>query len=267
MAQAIKKISLEQGHDVRDYTLCCFGGAGGQHACLIAEVLGMPQVYLHPYAGVLSAYGIGQAELRVLKEQTIEQPLTAAVLVELQGQIEQLKGQAIDELVAQGVDRPQIQSQVRIGLGYVGTDTILWVPWADLERMAAAFAQAHRDRYGFTIRGRLLRIGQVAVEAIAVQAVPAVTMPHAATELTPLAHVSVYSKGQWHKAPVYERDCLPVHQVIAGVALILDATGTNVVEAGWQAEVDDQGGLWLRPLQESPAPSKQIAVTVADRCN
>ncbi|WJI27432.1 hydantoinase B/oxoprolinase family protein [Thermosynechococcus sp. B1] len=264
MAQAIKKISLEQGHDVRDYTLCCFGGAGGQHACLIAEVLGMPQVYLHPYAGVLSAYGIGQAELRVLKEQTIEQPLTAAVLVELQGQIEQLKGQAIDELVAQGVDRPQIQSQVRIGLGYVGTDTILWVPWADLERMAAAFAQAHRDRYGFTIRGRLLRIGQVAVEAVAVQAVPAVTMPHAATELTPLAHVSVYSKGQWHKAPVYERDCLPVHQVIAGVALILDATGTNVVEAGWQAEVDDQGGLWLRPLQESPAPSKQIAVTVAD---
>ncbi|AHB88793.1 hydrantoinase/oxoprolinase family protein [Thermosynechococcus sp. NK55a] len=264
MAQAIKKISLEQGHDVREYTLCSFGGAGGQHACLIAEALGMAQVYIHPYAGVLSAYGIGQAELRVLKEQTIEQPLIPDGFAELQGQIERLKAQVVAELAAQGVDPSQIQSQVRIGLGYIGTDTTLWVPWSDQETMAASFAQAHCDRYGFNLRGRSLRVGQIAVEAVALQAMPSVTVPAATGELIPLDHVPVYSKGQWHQAPVYARDRLPAHQVIAGVALILDTTGTNVVEAGWQAKVDEQGGLWLRPLQALAATPKQIAPTVAD---
>jgi len=264
MAQAIKKISLEQGHDVREYTLCCFGGAGGQHACLIAEVLGMPQVYIHPYAGVLSAYGIGQAELRVLKEQTIERPLTPETVSHLAATIEQLRQQALGDLVTQGVSAQSVQTHVRAGLGYEGTDSTLWIPWDDVTTMTAAFTQAHQDRYGFVLAGRSLRIGQIAVEAVACQPPPAVTDSRPYVSSQPLATVRVYSQGQWHLAPVYQRQALPSNTVIQGVALILDGTGTNVVEAGWQAKVDPQGGLWLSPMAAPTVPQPRQRPTVAD---
>ncbi len=261
MAQAIKKISLEQGHDVREYTLCCFGGAGGQHACLIAEALGMPQVYIHPYAGVLSAYGIGQAELRVLKEQTIERPFTTETLHQLEPVIQALHRQALGELTAQGVSATRVQTQVRLGLGYEGTDSLLWLPWADAATLAANFAKAHQVRYGFVLEGRSLRIGQLTVEAVAWQPAPAATMSLPQGQPQPLAIVPVYSRGQWHNAPVYERQALAAETVIAGVALILDGTGTNVVEAGWQARVDAQGGLWLSPTVVPPPPTPEKPTT------
>jgi len=264
MAQAIKKISLEQGHDVREYTLCCFGGAGGQHACLIAAALGMPQVYIHPYAGVLSAYGIGQAELRVLKEQTIERPFTPETLPELEPVIQQLQAHVRADLAAQGVRGSAVQTYVRAGLGYKGTDSILWVPWADATTMTSAFSRAHQERYGFVLEGRSLRIGQVAVEGVARQAPPARLTPPTHDKPQILATVPVYSQEQWHSAPVYQRQALPAQTVIQGVALILDGTGTNVVEAGWQAKIDDHGGLWLLPATVAPPLRMSEKPTTAD---
>lgn len=264
MAQAIKTISLEQGHDVREYTLCAFGGAGGQHACLIAAALGMPQVYIHPYAGVLSAYGIGQAELRVLKEQTVECPLMANRLPQLETTIQHLQTQALNDLVAQGVPASAVQTQVRIGIGYEGADTSLWLPWDALPAMTAAFRKAHQDRYGFLLEGRSLRVAQVAVEAVAQQSPPPITQLQPAQEPQPLAIVQVYSQGAWHRAPVYQRHTLAANTLIPGVALILDGTGTNVVEAGWQAKVDSHGGLWLQPMAMPKVPQPQQCPTVAD---
>ena len=156
MARAIRTISVQRGYDVTKYTLACFGGAGGQHACLVADALGMTTVFIHPLAGVLSAYGIGLAKLRAVKERTVEAPLTDAGMSEIAAALNALCDEARETLVQQGVDAAHMTLKRRVHLKYKGTDTALEVEFADARAMQAAFAHMHKAHFGFVMEGRAL---------------------------------------------------------------------------------------------------------------
>jgi 5-oxoprolinase (ATP-hydrolysing) len=260
MASAIKKISLQRGYDVTAYTLCCFGGAGGQHACLIADALGMTQIFLHPYAGVLSAYGMGLADRRSLKQQAIEAPLTPTTLATLPHQFESLIAAAQAEIAAAEVEHQSILQ--KIYLRYEGTDAAQIVDWADLETMRSQFESAHQHRYGFTRPDKALIVEAVSVEAIGhtpPPTEPKITL-HRTTPLTPVAIRQIYTQGQWHPAPVYQRADLQPGDRIVGAALIIEPTGTNVIEPGWSAELTPQNHLILQ-RQVEPETSPLTSIT------
>ncbi|HEY9828320.1 MAG TPA: hydantoinase B/oxoprolinase family protein [Stenomitos sp.] len=245
MASAIKKISVQRGYDVSDYTLCCFGGAGGQHACLIAEALGMKRIFLHPYAGVLSAYGIGLADLRTLKEQTVELPLTHQTLPELEQILAQLATAGQADIAAQGIPEANIEVLRKAHLRYQGTDTALSIEYGDVDGMRSHFEAAYRHRYGFIVPHQALVVEAVSIEAIGHSTVAAepTRQAHRATALQPVATVPVFMGGQWHHTPLYQRSDLQCEDRIVGPALIVEPTGTNVIEPGWTAIVTAQNHL------------------------
>ena len=247
MASAIKKISIQRGYDVSDYTLCSFGGAGCQHACLIAEALGMRQIFLHPFAGVLSAYGIGLADLRTLKEQAVEANLSEETLPVLSEILSSLATAGRQEMTDQGVALENISTLQKVHLRYSGTDTALVVSFSSLADMAAQFEHIYKQRYGFTMPNKALMVEAVSVETIGqtntVDESPVIkqrTQP-----LTPVTTVSIYTKGDWHDSPVYHREHLCPNDVIPGPALIIEPTGTNVIEPGWSARLTAQNHLVL----------------------
>jgi N-methylhydantoinase A/oxoprolinase/acetone carboxylase beta subunit len=163
MANAIKHISVQRGHDVTEYVLCCFGGAAGQHACLVADALAMTRVFIHPLAGVLSAYGMGLADQTEMREKAVEAKLGAAALdVEL----EALAKAAADELMLQGVEASRIRVLRRVHLKYEGTDTALIVPFGSEADMTAAFEAAYRKQFSFLMPGKSLIVEAVSVEAL-----------------------------------------------------------------------------------------------------
>ena len=240
MANAIKKISVERGHDVSDYTLQCFGGAGGQHACLVAEALGMSRVLVHPFAGVLSAYGMGLADIRAIREAQVDLPLEAgfsqaAVLIAALGE------EAEADVRSQGA--ASITRQARAHLRYEGSHQSLEVDFADPAQMRDAFETAHQSRFGFTSPERAVEFEMVAVEAIgATGEAPEAQVPMG--DARPVAEVEIYL-GRATKAPLYDRDSLNPDALIKGPAIIKEATGTNMVEPGWAARVDGAGNLIL----------------------
>jgi 5-oxoprolinase (ATP-hydrolysing) len=261
MANAIKKISIQRGYDLAEYALCCFGGAGGQHACLIAEALGMSKIFLHPYAGVLSAYGIGLADLRSLKEQAIEAPLTAAIIPQLEQTLRQLSHQGQAEIMAQGVAAEQIQVLSQIHLRYEGTDSALVMPFDTIEKMRSQFEQAYQQRYGFAMQHKGLVIEAASVEVIGQAYTPTAdrtSEPRSAHSEppTPIKAVSIYTKGNWYQTPIYHRSELKAGDRVTGTALIIESTGTNVVEPGWIAEVTDRNDLILTRLEQQSSPIK-----------
>ncbi|MEO0540170.1 MAG: hydantoinase B/oxoprolinase family protein, partial [Cyanobacteria bacterium P01_A01_bin.105] len=234
----------------------CFGGAGGQHACLIAEALGIQEIFIHPYAGVLSAYGMGLADLRTLREQTLELPLAEENHATLIQAAEKLAAKAKAEIRAQGVDfshdlpplaaTEMMTVQAQAQLRYSGTDSVIPVSLGDRVAMTADFEAIHQQQYGFTQPGKALIVATVTVEVIAAQSTPQIPqLPQAATALTATATVPVFLNQRWQDTPVYQRDNLPVGTAVQGPALILEATGTNVVEPGWTAHLTSQGGLVL----------------------
>jgi 5-oxoprolinase (ATP-hydrolysing) len=248
MANAIKKISIQRGYDVTEYTLCCFGGAGGQHACLIAEALGMTQIFLHPYAGVLSAYGIGLADLRSLKEKAIETPLTEATRPLLYETLETLAAEVRSELATQGVAPDQIQVLQKSHLRYEGTDSALIVTFGSSDAMRAEFEQAYQQRYGFVMSHKTLIVEAVSVEAIGQTTAPEEPLLPTirTTPLQPVAIGQIYTKGNWHKTPIYQRSDLQPGDQISGAALIIEPTGTNVIEPGWTAHLTSRNHLILK---------------------
>jgi 5-oxoprolinase (ATP-hydrolysing) len=258
MANAIKKISIQRGYDVSAYTLCCFGGAGGQHACSIAEALGMAQIFIHPLAGVLSAYGIGCADLRSLKEKTVEVRLTADAIPSLQRTISELATECRDAISAQGVEDDRIEILRKIHLRYEGTDSALVVEFADPETMRSQFEQAYLQRYGFAMSDKALIVAAVAVEAIGLAA--EFTEPMLALgrtiPLEPVATTKIYTKGKWHTAPIYQRQDLKPGDRIAGAALIVESTGTNAIEPGWSAEVTTGNHLILSHEESTESQSE-----------
>lgn len=255
MATAIKKISIQRGYDVTQYTLCCFGGAGGQHACLIAEALGMKRIFIHPYAGVLSAYGIGLADVRTLKEKAVEAPLTVETIPSLTQLLSTLAAEGEREMQQQGVVPSQISVLYKVHLRYAGTDSALVVDFGSLEGnendrstlLRDRFEQSYQQRYGFTMPDKALIVEAVSVEVVGQTTNPqeAPPLPQRTTPLTPVAIVQVYTKGHWHDTPVYQRSDLRSGDQITGAALIIEPTGTNVVEPGWTAELTSQNHLIL----------------------
>ena len=188
MASAIKKISIQRGYDVSDYTLCSFGGAGGQHACLIAEALGMAEIFLHPLAGVLSAYGIGLADLRILKERAVETALTPAALPALTNALDALASAGYEEMCDQGIVSEHISTRRRVHLRYSGTDSAIVVPFGSLTEIKDQFEQLYKQRYGFTMADQTLVVEAVATETIG-QTTPVPEPSIRQTRTAPLAPV------------------------------------------------------------------------------
>jgi len=257
MANAIKKISVERGHDVTGYTLQCFGGAGGQHACGVADALGMRRVFLHPYAGVLSAYGMGLAEIRALREAQFDAPLAdvAGAAARLDG----LAAEAEGELRRQGV--AQIAISRRAHLRYEGQHQPLEVPFGTIGRMAADFEAAHLARFGFASPERRVLFEMLAVEAVGEGApLPAADAPDAAA--APCDVLLVRIDARWRPVPLYDRADCGTATRIDGPAILREETGTVVVEPGWQARVDDRANLILERVAAQAMASR--AGTAAD---
>ena len=274
MARAIKRISTQRGHDVTDHVLCCFGGAAGQHACLVADALGMTQVLLNPLAGVLSAYGMGLADVRALRERSVEAPLEEASSPETAAALAELQAAALDELRRQGIAAAEARVVRRGLVKYRGTDVSLPVPWAAPDQLAAAFLELHLGRYGFLMPGRELTLEAVAVEAVGAGAQTDVgeTQAHgdpgaglppdeagagAGRAVAPERREtsSVFTGGGRHETPVFAREDLAPGASVEGPAIVCEGTSTTVVEPGWRAEARTGGELLLRRTSPPVRPS------------
>lgn len=265
MANAIKQISVQRGHDVTGYTLTTFGGAGGQHACLVADALGMQTVFVHPLAGVLSAYGMGLADRTAMRELTIEARLDDAAVATLASSLDTLAQQARDELLEQGEEAGRIEVLRRVHLRYEGTDSALVVPFGDAATMRAAFEAAYRQRYAFLMPDKALIAEAVSVEAVGVAQAPderpAALAPRSG-EASPASTVRMFSGGQWHDTALYLRASLRPGDRLPGPAIIAEQNATTVVEPGWQAEVTQQDHLVLTRVV--PRPQRRAIGTGAD---
>jgi 5-oxoprolinase (ATP-hydrolysing) len=246
MANAIKKISVARGYDVTRYTLQCFGGAGGQHACLVADALGMTRVFVHPLAGVLSAYGMGLADQSLIREQAIETALNEAALPQLRARLDALAESAAQALAGRQSGQGEITVQRRVHLRYEGSDAALVVPCPEAEGDAAlqagivaAFESAYRQRYAFLMPGKGLIVEAVSVEAVIAGEAPAEQRQalHPARETPRRDTVQLYSGGAWRAAALVVREDLRPGDLIAGPAIIAEKNATTVVEPGWEARL------------------------------
>ena len=291
MANAIKEISIQRGYDVTKYTLCCFGGAGGQHACAVADALGMTSVFLHPFAGVLSAYGMGLADVRVMRERAVEQLLADGIEAELDRALATLEAEARAEMRRQDIAVARIEVLRRVHLRYDGTDAALVVPMGDRATIIGGFEAAHRQRYGFIVPDKDHVVEAVSVELVGHTGSAGDTRKddHRGTEAqrrtlktvmrgldprihpsartgggmdrrvkpgddseefrtSPRATVQMWADGRWHDTPVHDRGDLAAGATVDGPAIIVEATGTNVIEPGWRAEMTAAGDLVLRRM-------------------
>jgi 5-oxoprolinase (ATP-hydrolysing) len=257
MANAIKHISVQRGHDVTAYTLCCFGGAAGQHACLVADALAMKRVFIHPHAGVLSAYGMGLADQVAMRERSVELPL--AELASLERAAEELAAEARNELEAQGVSGQKVVKRVQ--LKYEGTDTALPVALGSVEEMTAQFEAAYRKQFSFLMPGRALIAESLSVEAIAPGESIAEERRPPEKQAEPVETVRMFTGGRWHQAPLYRREALGAGQKIDGPAIIAEANATTIVEPEWFAVVSSSDCLVLERAKERSG-SAAIGTTV-----
>ncbi|MEH6403791.1 MAG: hydantoinase B/oxoprolinase family protein [Sneathiella sp.] len=255
MANAIKEISVQRGYDVTKYTLNCFGGAGGQHACLVADALGMTRVFLHPLSGVLSAYGMGLADIRSMREVQIEKIFEKNAKTLCEEAAEPLFAQASREVEDQGIDAADITGVRKVHLKYEGTDAAMLVDLASADAMKQEFETAHLQRFGFIAENRRLVIEALSVEAIGVT--DEVQDPIQEAEDTPpalsaLDDASLYTQGKRQTVPLYDRDTMVPNQKIMGPAILIEKTGTIVIEQGWQATLNSRLHLILDRFEARP---------------
>ncbi|MCM3562047.1 hydantoinase B/oxoprolinase family protein [Hydrogenophaga intermedia] len=264
MANAIKKISVARGYDVTRYTLQCFGGAGGQHACLVADALGMNRVFVHPLAGVLSAYGMGLADQNVIKEQAVERVLAADALGDVGEQLDALAKAAADELRSQQASAGEVQVHRRVHVRYEGSDAALIVPFGDLAAIESAFETAYRQRFAFLMPGKRLIAEAVSVEAVVAGDAPAEPRHalHEPREVPRRDTVKVYAEGQWLNAALVVREDLQPGDVIPGPAIIAEKNATTVVEPGWEAQLTALDHLVLE--RRVPRATRHAVGTTVD---
>ncbi len=264
MAGAIKKISVERGYDVSTYVLNCFGSAGGQHACLIADILDMHAILIHPCSGVLSAYGMGLAAARASRERSLETALDAAGLGQAEAIAAAMTAEVNDELAAQDIPACSIVTTARLHLRYAGSDTMLPVGLGSLEDMRTAFEEAHRSRFGFLAPRKPLIIAAVDVEAVAEPARDSEVrdnIPRNEIEGPPRSagRTRFFARGAWHDAGIYMRDHLCAGHRITGPALVIEPHQTVVVDDGWRLEVtprDDLVMTRIAPRQRETLSTK-----------
>jgi 5-oxoprolinase (ATP-hydrolysing) len=247
MANAILSISVQRGYDVTDYVLNTFGGAGGQHACLVADALGIGSVLIHPLSGVLSAYGMGLAELKATRSRAVLRLLDAEGLAAAEALAAPLADDAKAELAGQGVARNAIRISVLAHLRYLGTDSSLPVPLGTLAELKSAFEAMHRQRFGFISPDRPIEIEAIEVEALGGGDHPhEPDLPLSIDELPESQTMTrLFTGGTWHDAPVFLRVGLEPGHCVAGPALIIEPHQTVVIEPHWQAEVTAKNHLLL----------------------
>ena len=265
MANAIKQISIQRGYDVTEYTLNCFGGAGGQHACLVADALGITRVLIHPFAGVLSAYGMGLADLRVMRERAVEALLNVELVAELEATMEELESDGREAIVRQGAEPSRIRAVRQVHLRYEGTDSPLIIDFAGRADMIAAFEAAHQQQYGFTDPEKAHIIEAATVEVIGeAPEVADPTLEIGAAEGAPvaLAEVETYMVEALRQTAVYDWRQLPPGSTIPGPAIVIESHATTVVEPGWTAEITERNHLVLTRVE--PRPGQGTVGTEAD---
>lgn len=266
MGNAIKKISVERGHNVTGYTLSCFGGAGGQHACLVADALGMKTVHIHPFSGLLSAYGIGLARIATSRVRAVIAPFEETLLPELDAAIAELSDDAAKELISQGVAPADVECTPLLHLRYDGSDTTLETGFVarDRAQALAEFKAAHRGQFGFSFENKT-----VVVETVEVSAASRSEAGTARTEAqvqarTPEAEDrrSIRFGGERHEADVFRRESLGPGDRMEGPALVIEDNQTIVVEPGWVAEVTALDHIVL--TRTTPLPERRSIGTDAD---
>src|SRR6476469_8247626 len=247
MANAIKKISVQRGYDVTRYALNCFGGAGGQHACLVADALGMTRVLMHPFSSLLSAYGMGLADIRATREQAVELDFGPKALKAVSRIGAALGKETRSQVAGQGVPGKKIKVFVRAHIRYAGTDTALVVAAGSAAAMKRAFEKAHKARFGFIDRTKQMVVEAVSVEAVGGDAkFSEKSVKRSRAKLPPPAlRTQFFSAGAWHKANVYLREQLKPGSRVGGAAIIIEPHQTVVVEPGWQAELTAKNHLLL----------------------
>jgi 5-oxoprolinase (ATP-hydrolysing) len=255
MANAIKQISVQRGHDVTEYTLTSFGGAGGQHACLVADALGMKTVFVHTLAGVMSAYGMGLADQAAMREAAVELKLADVGPQALARRLDELGAGVRDELLAQGVAAQRITLVRRVHLRYEGTDSAIIVLFDEADGMTRQFEAAYKKRFSFLMPAKALVVEAVSVEASGASGAPQEAMPAQAPReggLAPAGTVRMFGGDEWHATALYRRAGLRIGDVIGGPAIIAEDNATTVVEPGWQAEVTPHNHLVMRRVEALP---------------
>ena len=250
MANAIKKISIQKGYDVTNYMLNCFGGAGGQHACNVADSLGISNVMIHPYAGVLSAYGMGLAEIRSIREGHFEKNITN--ILDAENLIEILSSQAKKDLNDQDISDASIILLKNAFLHYKGSHQNLEIKFDTPENMRKSFEQEHKKRFGFFVQDREIFIEMLTVEAVGkkTENYDFLNPNTSTTKANPIAFKKMYVNGSEINTPIYKRGELIIGQNISGPAIIVEATGTNIIDDGWSGTLDKHYNLILSRVEE-----------------
>ncbi|KPH97747.1 5-oxoprolinase (ATP-hydrolyzing) [Actinobacteria bacterium OK006] len=243
IANAVKRISVQKGHDVTRYALTTFGGAGGQHACMVADSLGIRTVLVPPMAGVLSALGIGLADTTAMREQSVEAPLETSAMPGILKTADDLEGAARTELLAEDVPEDRIRVTRRAQLRYDGTDTALTVELTEPDTMTHAFEERHRATYSFTL-DRPVVVEALSVEATGLTEPPDLSALATSSSVRGAAQtVSLHTGGAWRDVPLHRREELPPGETVTGPAIITEAGATTVVDDGWRAATTDDGHL------------------------
>jgi len=264
MAQAIKQISIQRGHDTARFALCCFGGAAGQHACAVADALGIPTVIIHPLSGVLSAYGMGLADLREIQQQSVQAPLTQTSLDALAPRFETLETQMSAHLQAQGATG-EISLHRSLFVRFEGSDTVLEIPYADAETVRAGFDARHLRQFGFR-ESKPQVIEALSVEAVARETGSGSCEIGAEEDADPPTadYRPIFIDGQWRDTPIHQRHHLLPGTSIEGPALILETNTTTLVAPGWAVTVDDQRNLLLRRHEDRHQTENRTATEQPD---
>ncbi len=261
MANAIKKISVERGYDVTEYALNCFGSAGGQHACLIADTLGIETVLVHPLSGLLSAYGMALAPQRASRERSIEAPLDGATMRELETLAYDLGSDATEELLDQGIEHDAIAIESFAHLRYAGTDTALPVPLSEAHFMRRDFEALHRQRFGFISPEKDINVAALEVAATGNDSSETDASEESgrkAEDVTPKA-TRFYSRREWHDAPVLMREALQPGQAVSGPAIVIEPHQTIVVEPGWSLRLTADDDIVL--TRTAPRQREKLGAT------
>ncbi|AKJ37585.1 hydantoinase B/oxoprolinase family protein [Methanosarcina barkeri] len=248
MANAIKKISVQRGYNIKEYTLCCFGGAAAQHACRVADSLGIKSIFIHPFAGVLSAYGMGLADQRLIKERYIGSELSDMLVESLKTVFSGLEHEGRLLMLEQGVQEAKITALYKVHIRYAGSDTQLVIDFADTASLRKGFEEAHRKRFGFVMEGKAMVVEAVSVETIGIneRVLDPVLEKEENPVFSPVVAVRMYSNGKFHDTPVFQRDELKPGTHVSGPAVLIEKNTTIVLEPGWEGTITERNHLFLK---------------------
>jgi len=263
MANAVKKISVQRGYDVTEYTLSCFGGAGGQHACLVADSLAMKRILIHPFAGVLSAYGMGLADTVIGHQEAVEAVLNSECLVKLEFVLDRLQRSGIDEIGRQGEDCADLDFKRQLHIRYQGSDTALVVNQSSIQEVIDQFEKLHQMRFGFISTGKEMIVESVEVEVIAAANPCSIAKSNAEEKenCQAVPELNCFIDDEWRETPFYRRDDLSINQPIEGPAIVLDPTSTVVVEPGWKCVITADNNIVLEryiPRKEAKSLGTEV---------